>query len=353
MTTTLPSDQHAALQLVLEHGLSYDRLGAMLRTEPGTVRERVQAGVSALIDAESSVARPPRDDVIVDYLVGQQTGEQREATMRWLAGDVEACAWAHDVAAAMRAAGRDPVVFVPRPELAVGNPVLPAGADLADVTVPMMAIATPVARTAARTGQIEASDPRAGRTPVDRVTIVGVLLAVAAAIGIALVLLNGGDQTSFDPPKVATPAAPATTTPAVRAPAAKTPVRPRLPTAKTVIAKGGVAHQITLIPAQAKGSASGSASVIPDAGNGVLTVTAQGLTVTANAALAVWLTNARKRSKLLGFVATTLDSKQGFTAGVKLPADAARYTSVLVTQERTAAPAQPGAPVLTGAFALK
>jgi hypothetical protein len=82
-----------------------------------------------------------------------------------------------------------------------------------------------------------------------------------------------------------------------------------------------------------------------------ITIVGAGLSAnTKRDAYAVWLTNGRRKSKLLGFVnpAVKVNGRLD-TAGV-LPKDAFRYDELLITRETQTKPTAPGVIALLGSF---
>src|SRR5436190_18527090 len=112
----LPPDQRAALQLLLTQGKTYDQLAQLLSIEPGAVRQRAHAALEALGPADG----PDRRDEIADYLLGQQSGAEREATRAHLVESAAARTWAQDVARALRELAPDGVPEIPDEAALVG-----------------------------------------------------------------------------------------------------------------------------------------------------------------------------------------------------------------------------------------
>ena len=66
---SLPADQRAVLQLVLQRGRSYDEIAGMLSIDRAAVRDRALAAFDAL-GPETDV-EPDQRALICDYLLGQ------------------------------------------------------------------------------------------------------------------------------------------------------------------------------------------------------------------------------------------------------------------------------------------
>src|SRR5687768_8603488 len=92
----LAPDQRAVVQLVLQQGRSYDDLAGLLGISTDAVRARAHAGL-AKIGGEGGLDESERA-TLSDYLLGQQTVSQREASRSLLAGSADARRWARAVA---------------------------------------------------------------------------------------------------------------------------------------------------------------------------------------------------------------------------------------------------------------
>src|ERR1700722_11387626 len=81
---SLPPDQRAVLQLVLQRGRSYDDIAQLLSIDPAAVRQRAHAALDAIgpgtrVDAD-------RRTQIADYLLGQQSEGDAAQTREHMAG---------------------------------------------------------------------------------------------------------------------------------------------------------------------------------------------------------------------------------------------------------------------------
>ena len=100
---TLPPDQRAVVQLVLQRERSYAQIAELLSISEEAVRARAHAGLSALApDVEL-----PADKLaqIADFLLGQQNGKPRQATRRLLRSSNGAREWAETVRAQLEDVG--------------------------------------------------------------------------------------------------------------------------------------------------------------------------------------------------------------------------------------------------------
>src|SRR3954470_11372733 len=74
----LAPDQRAVVQLVLQQDRSYEELAALLGIPTDAVRERAHRGLERLGAPED--LGPGDLGNVADYLLGQQSGSEREAT---------------------------------------------------------------------------------------------------------------------------------------------------------------------------------------------------------------------------------------------------------------------------------
>src|SRR4051812_27388721 len=109
----LAPDQKAVLQLLLKQGKSYVELGAMLRTAPDTVRARAVAALEGLGPRDGAPLAPERRAEVADYLLGQQSASERQATREFLEGSAAGRAWARVVAGELRPVAGDSLPEIP------------------------------------------------------------------------------------------------------------------------------------------------------------------------------------------------------------------------------------------------
>src|ERR1700691_5169487 len=93
---SLPPDQRAVLQLVLQRGRSYDDIAQLLSIDQGAVRQRAHSALDAL--GPQTRVDPEHRAEITDYLLGQQTDADAAQTRELLASSASDRAWARVVA---------------------------------------------------------------------------------------------------------------------------------------------------------------------------------------------------------------------------------------------------------------
>src|SRR5438105_2636741 len=109
----LPPDQRAALLLLLRQRQSYQQLSETLHIEEDAVRRRAHAALEALGPPGGQRLTDERRTEIADFLLGQQTSAEREATRAHLAESTAARDWAQGVAGRLREVAPDAVPDIP------------------------------------------------------------------------------------------------------------------------------------------------------------------------------------------------------------------------------------------------
>jgi len=111
---SLPPDQRAVLQMVLQRGRSYGDIAAMLSIERSAVRRRALDAFDAL-GPTNSIPSPQRA-LLTDYLLGQLPARAAEEVREQLGGTPPGRAWARVVSAQISSLARAPL-----PEIPVGS----------------------------------------------------------------------------------------------------------------------------------------------------------------------------------------------------------------------------------------
>jgi hypothetical protein len=331
----LPPDQRAALQLLLKQGQSYAQLAGLLNIDAEAVRRRAHAGVEQLgSGAVDGVTEESRGD-IADYLLGQQTVSQREATRAQLVESDAARAWASAVAAALRELAPDAVPEVPGEE----SPA-PAAGPSPDAGEPAPALLEdePATRVreprGPRRGRPRPRGPGVGAPQLPSSRLGGALLLAGAAIVVAVVivlLVNGGGGND----KAST----LTTNPSTTS----TNANPNQPVA-----------QVNLFSPSGRTGTVGLAQVFRNGSRLAVVIAAQGL---PQGTYALWLYNSASDFRLLGFVPKRVGNDGRFATQGALPADANKFKKLAVTQEQVTSrtsrpPSKPGTIVLQGDLKL-
>ena len=321
---TLPPDQRAVLQLVLQRGRGYDDIARMLSIDRAGVRERALQAFDAL--GPQTRVPPERRALITDYLLGQLPERVTEQTRDRLGESASERAWARVLAAELA-----PLASSPLPEIPVDS-----GREEAVATRARKEPAVEEEETVAPDYGLREPEAEAAERPTSRrggALLLGLgALAVVVAVVVVIIASSGTSKkhTASTTAKIPSTSTPATTTNGAQ-----------------------LIAQVNLVsPAGGKKSA-GVAQVIRQGANTGLVIVAQGVPPnTSHDAYAVWLYNSPSDSHILGFVNPGVKTNGKLqTAGV-LPGNASHYKQLLVTLETQAKPTAPGKIVLQGAINL-
>jgi len=343
---SLPPDQRAVLQLVLQRGRSYDEIARLLSIDRGAVRERALTAFDAL--GPQTGVPDQRRALIADYLLGQLPASASGQTRDRLAESPSERAWARVLASELA-----PLASAPLPEIPVeGSGSRPAEPEPEPLDEPGSAAPPPspipsrsdavaadasddtgrddAGRTAARaktgTGGSGASSRRGG-------LIVLLLAVIIVAVVIGLVV-GSGDSSK--------PASAATSTTSSTAAASST-------SASSSTAR--VVAQINLKPTSASSKAAGIAEVLRQGATDGIAIVGQNVPANSTKppnAYAVWLYNSPSDAHILGFVNPGVGVNGRLSTAGGLPANASHYKQLIVTVEAKASPTTPGTIILQG-----
>ena len=368
----LAPDQRAVVQLVLQQGRSYDDLAGLLGISTDAVRARAHAGL-AKIGGDGGLGESDRA-TLSDYLLGQQTVSQREASRSLLADSADARRWARTVADELEEVSREPLPVIPDeddddaaavpaaaeaddpgdeideiedPEpVSVSKPTAarapqddddgdePTAEKPAAEKKPVVA-AKPRPRPSSEPARAERKRPGGAKPSSSRLGGLLLILGVALLLAIAIIFLftRGDDEGSGGEEQAATPTATATGTPQ--------------PLAEIPLAS----------PSKAK--AKGSMRLFNAEGALVFTIEATDVPASKEGeAYAVWLLNPGKNAKRLGFAQPV--TGEGENAGrlglsgpreqdlQRFPQDITKYRQVVVSRETSQDTKTPGPIILRG-----
>jgi hypothetical protein len=342
---SLPPDQRAVLELVLERGRSYDQIAQLLSIDRAAVRQRALAALDAL--GPPTRVPPERRALITDYLLGALPQSVAEEVREHLAQSASERAWARVVASELHGLARDPLPEVP----AEGRATRDVGDGAADAQVaarePEPAVAPaaaarepqPAAAAApAAPDAQQAASPPAARGPRRSSRLGGaVLLGGGAAVVVAVVLvliLSGGGGSTHAP----NAARPASTTGRTSPTSSTTPQ---------------LVSRINLKPPSGANKPLGIAEVLREKGNLGVAIVAAGLAANSKRppnAYAVWLYNSPSDSHILGFVSPAVGKNGQLQTAGGLPSNAHHYQKLLLTLETQSKPRTPGPIILEGAL---
>ena len=340
---SLPPDQRAVLQLVLQRGRSYDDIAAMLSIDRAAVRQRALDGFDALGPANSISA--PQRALLTDYLLGQLPPRVADQVYERLGGSPPDRAWARMIASELAGIASEELPEIPvgstrrDPEPAAVAADPSAGAEYQQYAEEP---APAAARIPADYGLSEPGAPITSRRGG------AILLAVVAVVVVAIIAVvvatSGGSS-----PKPKAAAGGAVTTPATSTGTAST-TTPATTGTTTTAAKAKLLAQVNLVPADTSvKNRAGVAQVIQSGTTVGVVVVAQGVPAnTTHNAYAIWLYNSPTDAKLLGFVNQRVKADGKLQTEGPLPANANHYKQMLLTIETQGHPKAPGTIVLEG-----
>ena len=108
---TLPADQRAVLQLVLQRGRSYDDIARLLSIDRAAVRQRALTALDAL--GPQTGVPDQRRALITDYLLGQLPERVHGQTRARLAQSPSERAWARVLASELAPLAANPLPDIP------------------------------------------------------------------------------------------------------------------------------------------------------------------------------------------------------------------------------------------------
>jgi hypothetical protein len=343
---SLPPDQRAVLQLVLQRGRSYDEIAQMLSIDRAAVRERALSAFDAL-GPQTRVA-PESRALITDYLLGQLPSRVAEQTRDHLAESATERAWARVLASELSSLAKEPLPEIPvdASRRAPASAPEPEAAPETRAPAAVLAGSESPGKPPKDSGGRDRDSEAAPSSRRGGAILLG-LGALVAIIVVVIVIATSGSSGN-KPSHTATAIA---STPATTPTTATTPST--TPTTGTSTTGAKVIGQVNLSsPTSAKGT-TGVAQVVQQGSQVGVVIVAQGVPAnTKHDAYAVWLYTSPTTSKFLGFVnpGVKADGKLQ-TAGV-LPTNASSYKQLLVTDETQPKPAAPGKIVLQGALSI-
>jgi hypothetical protein len=369
----LPPDLHAVLSLVLCRQKSYAEVGDMVGIEEHAVHDRAHAALAMLAPRQARELSAAQREQVGEYLLGQDDPAGGRETRAHLESEAPARAWAQALVAELA-----PLASRPLPEIPTGGDV--GSANAPETTQPQPSATPPAVEPATvqptpSSGQPFAEPPPASSTaeresPATKEAARSssrrggmIVLGVTAAVVIAAVVLIvgvGGSGGSSNPSSTAaasttpgTASTPGTTsTPA----ASSTPTTSSTSTSttgsttsKSAAGEPRIDATIPLTSPNPSDKALGIVEVISRGNVRAFLVVAEHLPPTAGFRYAAWLYNSPTDALLLGS-GPKVSSNGILKAAGGLPANAAHYGTIVLTEEHSERPAQPGSIVLSGTF---
>ena len=336
---TLPPDQRAVLDLVLQRGRSYDDIARLLAIDRAAVRARALAAFDAL-GPETGIA-PESRALITDYLLGQLPERVAEQTRERLASAPYERAWARVLASELGQVASQPLPEIPdgagRAAAAARAPAQSApGSANGGSTGDGTARTRPRARGARRPPRI--SDRPSSRRGGAIMLGVGALIVVALVV-VLVILLGGGSSKHSSAGSSAVPGGtPAGTT--------------STSTTSTSASKAQVVAQSNLNPPSGSSQTKGVALVVKEGSAYGIVIEATHVPPNNHNAYAAWLYNSPTDAYRIGFVSPAVGKSGQLQVGSALPANASHFKQLLLTVETENNPKSPGPVVLKGPFSL-
>ena len=400
---SLPGDQRAVLQLVLERGRNYDEIASLLSIDRAAVRDRALAALNTL--GPSTRVPPERRALIIDYLLGQLPDQLNDQTRERLASSAVERAWARLLARELAPIASKPLPDIPPsqastetaiaretatstatpagahrpPEGLLGPPGLQAPEDpglpdphaaedsgLSEPEAPedpgtparrppegLLGLPGPKRPKDGRSARPQPPEPpqpperpddrrpapAAGRSSRRGGSIVLVFGALIVVVVVVVIVVIAGGGSS---PKKSSPKHATTTA-----------TTPATTTATTTSTTPQLVAQIALRPPSATSEAAGIAEIVTEGKvTGVIVEADHVPPNTAHNAYAVWLDTPGGAAKLLGYVSPGVGTSGELKTTSDLPTNAVSYKELLITLETTANTTAPGPIVLEGALSL-
>jgi hypothetical protein len=352
----LPPDLRATLSLLLGQHRSYAEIAAMLRIEEHAVHDRAHAALALLAPRQARGLSAEEREQVGDYLLGQAGDAQRLTTAAHLESSAAARAWAQALVAELA-------------PLSAELPAVPAAATAQAPTADdaVSTVASGTASAAAGTPALAGSPAPPPPPPSSRrggaILLGG--LAVIVIVAAALIVGLGGSSSPSSATTSSTPNASSgqggsstststtTTGPSTTSSNTTTPANSggSGKSGKSGKSEPKLTATLPLTPTDHASKALGLVEVISEGGEHAFIMAAEHLPPTNGFHYAAWLYNTPTDAYFLGG-GTTVGTNGTLKAAQGLPATAAHYATIILTEERTEKPKEPGPIVLSGTFKL-
>ncbi len=313
---SLPADQRAVVQLVLQQHRSYDEIAALLSIDRAGVRQRALDAFDSLGPGNSIPAE--QRALLTDYLLGQLPERLADQVHDSIADSAAERAWLRVVASEVTPLTRDALPEIP----GTGSGRRSSRA------------AAPPAAAPARAASPAAGLPAAAASRRGGAIVLGLAAVIIVAVVVVLLVTGGGGKSKS--PRLASASTSTSSTAATS-------------TSTTSTTKAKVLGQVNLNSPSGNKTIKGIAQVISEGSTlGVLVVATHVPANTTHNAYAVWLYNSSSDAKLVGFVSTRVGAKGELETEGPLPSDASHFKEMLVTLETQQKPKSPGPVLLEG-----
>lgn len=352
---SLPGDQRAVIQLVLQQRRRYDDIAALLSIDRAGVRQRALDAFDAL-GPSTSVPAGQRA-LLTDYLLGQLPGPVADEVHDRIASSPGERAWLRVVASEVAPLAADELPAIPgsgaerrsgsapEPAAAVSAATAkkaPAAPRPPAASSPAIAAAPAGSGTPGSGGDSGAGSGArgtavAGGSRRGGAIVLGLAAVIIAAVVVVLLVSSGGATKKLNPTASASTGTSSSSTTS---------------TTSTSASKAKLVGQVNL-NSPSNQSIKGIAQVIKEGSTlGVLIVATHVPANTTHNAYAVWLSNSSSDNEFVGFVSTRVGKDQKLETDGPLPSNAAHYKEMLVTLETHNTPKSPGPILLKGALKI-
>ncbi len=334
---TLPPDQRAVLDLVLQRGRGYDDIARLLAIDRAAVRARALAAFDA-IGPETGIA-PESRALITDYLLGQLPERVAEQTREHLATSPYERAWARVLASEL-----GQVASQPLPEIPDGSRVAARAAEPSRYTEERDSGA---ARTtgpgSTASGERGRRPPRLSDRPSSRLggailLVVGALIVIIVVVILTIVLSSGGSTKHSSSASASSRGSPVGTS--------------STSSTSTTTSKAQVVAQSNLNAPGGSNQTKGVAFVVKEGSAYGIVIEAAHVPPNNHNAYAAWLYNSPTDAYRIGFVSPAVGNSGQLQVGSGLPTNAGHFKQLLLTAETQSNPKSPGRIVLQGPFSL-
>ncbi len=346
---TLPPDQRAVIDLVLQRGRSYDDIARLLAIDRAAVRARALSAFEA-IGPDTGIS-PESRALITDYLLGQLPDRVAEQTRERLANSPYDRAWARVLASEL-----GPVASKPLPEIPDGSRAAAASTartadgerDGGDAPSAGPARARSAAPRTSGARRPSLSDRPSSRRGGAIMLGAGVLVVVAVVV-VLLNVIGGGSSKHSSTPAAGTPTSPSSTTSTSGTGTSTTGTGT---STSGTTPQAQVVGQSNLNPPGGTGQAKAVAFVVKEGSAYGIVIEASGVAPNNHNAYAAWLYNSSTDAYRLGFVNPPVGKTGKLEVGSPLPTNATHYKQLLLTLETQSNPKSPGTIVLQGPFSI-
>lgn len=340
----LSPDRRAVLSLILRRQKSYAEIASALQIDEDEVRERAHGAIEELAGEPADELERSERERIGDYLLAQQSAEERLITYDELDGSPAASAFARAAADELAAISDATLPEIPdaedgaRPRSPRRAAVPPPSPKPQRAKAPRKPRGGPRERPPAEPEVPRAPRParESGRPPLPSSRLGGAILlgliVVGAIVAIVLVSTSGGGSPA---PKSQSSAAVGNTG----------------ATGTTGTAQVRLNQQLKLTPPNG-GSAVGAAAVLSQSGRYVLALAAEHLPASEGFYYAAWLYNSPSEAYPLGKAPSVSSNGQLKPVAQALPENASHFHQLIITKETSEHPSSPGETVLVGPFSL-